>query len=82
MKNKWIEMMKNVKAVCFAAGLGFLTAAGSICAAADAYAAENTGVLVCDGGEEEMESEESEGTNPGSGIRPYGGQGVAGECED
>ena len=29
MKNKWIEMMKKMKAVCFAAGLGFLTVAGS-----------------------------------------------------
>lgn len=82
MKNKWIKMMKNMKAVCFAAGLGFLTVAGSVCAAKDVYAAENTGALVCDSGEEETESEESEGTNPGGGIRPYGGQGVVGTTEE
>jgi len=81
MKNKWIEMMKKMKAVCFAAGLGFLTVAGSVCAAKDAYAAENTGALVCDSGEEKTESEESEGTNSEGGIRPYGEQGTTGMIE-
>lgn len=81
MKNKWIKMMKDMKALCFAAGLGFLTAAGSVCAAKDAYAAENTGALVCDSGEEETESEKSEGTNPGGGIRPYGDLGTSGVLE-
>ena len=59
----------------------FAAAYRSVCAAKDAYAAENTGALVCDSGEEKTESEESEGTNPEGGIRPYGDLGTSGVLE-